>query len=93
MLWIQADFFALAKAAMPLRRALDTLVIDLSMGHFEGNSPDDFAPRATARFAARLAFVRRFKGILDKLSGRLNKERTKIFVIVIIVVVFESSLI
>jgi hypothetical protein len=93
MLWIQADFFALAKAAMPLGRALDTLVIDLSMGHFEGNSPDDFAPRATARFAARLAFVRRFKGILDKLSGRLNEERTKIFVIVVIVVVFESSLI
>ena len=79
---------------MPLGRALDTLVIDLSMGHFEGNSPDDFAPRATARFAARLAFVRRFKGIIDKLSGRLNKERSKIFVvIVIIIVVFKSSLI
>jgi hypothetical protein len=67
--------------------------MDLPMGHFEGNSPDDFAPRATARFAARLAFVRRFKGIIDKLSGRLNKERLKIFIIVVIVVVFESSLI
>ena len=79
---------------MPLRRALDTLVIDLSMGHFEGNLPDDFALCATARFAARLAFVRRFKGIMDKLSGRLNEERSKIFVVVvIIVVVFESSLI
>jgi hypothetical protein len=78
---------------MPLRRALDTLVIDLSMGHLEGNSPDDFAPRTTARFAARLAFVRRFKGILDKLSRRLNKERTRIFVVIIIVIVFESSLI
>jgi hypothetical protein len=78
---------------MPLRRALDTLVIDLSIGHFEGNSLDDFAPCATARFAARLAFVRRFKGILDKLSGRLNKERTKIFVVVIIIIVFKSSLI
>jgi hypothetical protein len=63
------------------------------MGHFEGNSPDDFALRATARFAARLAFIRRFKGILDKLSRRLNKERIKIFIIVVIVVVFESSLI
>jgi hypothetical protein len=78
---------------MPLRRALDTLVIDLPMGHLEGNSLDDFAPRATARFAARLAFVRRFKGILDKLSRRLNKERTKIFVIIVIIVIFESSLI
>ena len=89
------DFFALAKAAMPLRRALDTLVIDLSMGYFEGNSLDDFAPRATARFAARLAFVRRFKGIIDKLSGRLNEERLKIFVviIIIIIIVFKSSLI
>jgi hypothetical protein len=77
---------------MPLRRALDTLVIDLSIGYFEGNSPDDFAPRATTRFAARLAFIRRFKGILDKLSGRLNEERTKIFIIIIIIV-FESSLI
>jgi hypothetical protein len=78
---------------MPLRRALDTLVIDLSMGHFEGNSPDDFALRATARFAARLAFVRRFKGILDKLSRRLNEERSKIFIVVVIVIIFESSLI
>jgi hypothetical protein len=72
---------------MPLRRALNTLVIDLSMGHFKGNSPNDFAPRATARFVARLAFVRRFKGIMDKLSRRLNKERLKIFVIIIIIIV------
>jgi hypothetical protein len=78
---------------MPLRRALDTLVIDLPIGHLEGNSPDDFVLHATARFVARLAFVRRFKGILDKLSGRLNEERIRIFVIIIIVVVFESSLI
>jgi hypothetical protein len=78
---------------MPLRRALDLLVIDLPMGHLEGNSLDDFAPCATARFAARLAFVRRFKGILDKLSGRLNKEHTKIFVIIVIIIVFKSSLI
>jgi hypothetical protein len=78
---------------MPLKRALDTLVIDLPMGHLEGNLPDDFTPRATIRFAARLAFVRRFKGILDKLSKRLNKERIKIFIIVIIIIVFESSLI
>jgi hypothetical protein len=78
---------------MPLRRALDTLVMDLPMGHLEGNLLDDFAPRATARFAARLAFIRRFKGILDKLSGRLNKERIKIFVIIIIIIVFKSSLI
>jgi hypothetical protein len=79
---------------MPLGRALDTLVIDLFIGHFEGNSPDNFAPRATARFAARLAFVRRFKGIIDKLSRRLNEERLKIFVIIIIIIiVFKSSLI
>jgi hypothetical protein len=67
--------------------------MDLPMGYLEGNSLDDFAPRATARFAARLAFVRRFKGILDKLSRRLNEERTKIFIIIIIIIVFESSLI
>jgi hypothetical protein len=78
---------------MPLRRALDTLVIDLLIGYLKGNLPDDFALRVTVRFAARLAFIRRFKGILDKLSKRLNKERIKIFVIVIIIIVFESSLI
>ena len=78
---------------MPLRRALDILVIDLPIGYLEGNLPDDFAPRATARFTARLAFIRRFKGILDKLSRRLNKERIKIFVVIIIIIVFESSLI
>jgi hypothetical protein len=78
---------------MPLRRALDTLVIDLPMGHLEGNSLDNFILYATARFTARLAFIKRFKGILDKLSKRLNKERTKIFVIIIIIIVFKSSLI
>jgi hypothetical protein len=78
---------------MPLRRALDTLVINLPIGHLEGNSLNDFVPRVTARFAARLAFVRRFKGILDKLSRRLNKEHIKIFIIIIIIIVFESSLI
>jgi hypothetical protein len=79
---------------MPLRQALDILVIDLSIGHFKGNLPDDFTPRVTARFAARLAFIRRFKGIMDKLSRRLNKERLKIFVvIIIIVIIFKSSLI
>jgi hypothetical protein len=79
---------------MPLRQALDTLVIDLSIGHFEGNSLDDFALRATARFAAHLAFIRRFKGIIDKLSGRLNEERSKIFIIIIIIIIiFKSSLI
>ena len=77
---------------MPLRQALDTLVIDLPMGHLKGNSPDDFAPRVTIRFTARLAFVRRFKGILDKLSRRLNKEYSKIFIIIIIIV-FKLSLI
>jgi hypothetical protein len=79
---------------MPLRRALNTLVIDLSIGHFKGNLLNDFALYIIARFAARLAFVRRFKGIIDKLSRRLNKERSKIFIIIIIIViVFESSLI
>ena len=69
------------------------LVIDLFMGYFKGNLPDDFVPRITVRFAARLAFVRRFKGILDKLSRRLNKERIKIFIIIIIIIVFKLSLI
>jgi hypothetical protein len=78
---------------MPLKQALDTLVINLSIGHFEGNSLDNFALRITARFAARLAFVRRFKDIIDKLSRRLNKERLKIFIIIIIIIVFKSSLI
>jgi hypothetical protein len=80
---------------MPLRRALDTLVIDLPISHLEGNLPDDFASCVTIRFAARLAFIRRFKGILDKLSRRLNKERIKIFIIIIIIIiiVFKSSLI
>jgi hypothetical protein len=63
------------------------------MGHLEGNSLDDFTPHITARFAARLAFIRRFKGILDKLSKRLNEEYIKIFVVIIIIIVFESSLI
>jgi hypothetical protein len=78
---------------MSLRRALDTLVIDLPIGYLEGNLPDDFAPRVTVRFIACLAFIRRFKGILDKLSRRLNKEHIKIFVVIIIIIVFESSLI
>jgi hypothetical protein len=79
--------------AMPLGRALDTLVIDLPIGYLEGNSLDNFAPRITVRFIARLAFVRRFKGILDKLSRRLNKEHMKIFIIIIIIIVFKLSLI
>jgi hypothetical protein len=87
------DFFTLAKAVIPLRRALDTLVIDLPISHLEGNSLDNFALYATARFVAYLAFVRRFKGILDKLSKRLNKEYIKIFIIIIIIIVFKSSLI
>ena len=78
---------------MPLRRALDTLIIDLSIGYFKGNLLDDFILCATVRFIARLAFIRRFKGIIDKLSKRLNKERLKIFVIVIIVIIFKLSLI
>jgi hypothetical protein len=78
---------------MPLRRALNTLVIDLSIGYFKGNSLDNFILHITARFIACLAFVRRFKGIIDKLSKRLNKERLKIFVIIIIIIVFKLSLI
>jgi hypothetical protein len=76
---------------MPLRRALDTLVIDLFIDYLERNLLDNFAPRITARFIARLAFIRRFKGIIDKLSRRLNKEYIKIFIIIIII--FKSSLI
>jgi hypothetical protein len=76
---------------MSLRRALDTLVIDLPIGYLERNLLDDFAPRATARFIAHLAFVRRFKGILNKLSRRLNKEYIKIFVIIIIIIIIPKS--
>jgi hypothetical protein len=78
---------------MPFKQALDTLVIGLPIGYLEGNLPDDFAPRVITRFAARLAFIRRFKGILDKLFRRLNKERTKIFIIIVIIIIFELSLI
>jgi hypothetical protein len=78
---------------MPLRRALDTLVIDLPISYLKGNLLNNFASRATVRFAARLAFIRRFKGILNKLSKRLNKEYIKIFIIIIIVIIFKSSLI
>jgi hypothetical protein len=77
---------------MPLRQALDTLVIDLSIGYFKGNLLDNFALHATARFIARLAFIKHFKGIIDKLSRRLNKERLKIFIIIIIII-FKLSLI
>ena len=66
----------------------------MPIGYFKGNLPDNFTPRAIARFAARLAFIRRFKGIIDKLFRRLNKEYSKVFVvIIIIVVIFKSSLI
>ena len=81
---------------MSLRRALDILVIDLPISYLKGNLLDDFAPRATTRFIARLAFIRRFKGIIDKLSRRLNKEYLKIFIIIIIIIIiiiFKSSLI
>jgi hypothetical protein len=77
---------------MPLRRALDILVIDLPINYLKGNLLDDFTPCITVRFTTRLAFIRHFKGILDKLSKRLNKERIKIFIIIIIII-FKSSLI
>jgi hypothetical protein len=76
---------------MPLRRALNTLIIDLPIGYLEGNSLDDFTLYITIKFIIRLAFIRRFKGILNKLFKRLNKEHIKIFIIIIII--FESSLI
>jgi hypothetical protein len=72
---------------------LDILVIDLPIGYLKGNLLDNFALYITTRFVARLAFIKRFKGILDKLSRRLNKKRIKIFIIIIIIIVFESSLI
>jgi hypothetical protein len=80
---------------MPFRRALDILVIDLPIGYLKGNLLNDFALYITVRFAARLAFIRRFKGILDKLFKRLNKEHIKIFIIIIIIIIiiFKSSLI
>jgi hypothetical protein len=78
---------------MPFRRALNTLVIDLFIGYFKGNLLDNFALYITTRFIARLAFIRRFKGIINKLSKRLNKEHLKIFIIIIIIIIFKSSLI
>ena len=81
---------------MPLRQALDTLVIDLPIGHFKGNLLDNFTLCITARFVVCLAFIRRFKGIIDKLSRRLNKEYLKIFIIIIIIIIiiiFKSNLI
>jgi hypothetical protein len=47
---------------------LDALVVGLSIGYLEGYLLDDFVLRATTRFVARLAFVTRFKGIIDELS-------------------------
>jgi hypothetical protein len=80
---------------MPLRRALNTLVIDLPIDYLKGNLLNNFASRVIIRFTACLAFIRRFKGILDKLFKRLNKEHIKIFIIIIIIIViiFKSSLI
>jgi len=78
---------------MLLRRALNTLVIDLFIGYLKGNLLNNFALYITVRFIVRLAFIKRFKGILNKLSKRLNKEYIKIFIIIIIIIVFKSSLI
>jgi hypothetical protein len=69
---------------MPLRRALNTLVIDLPIGYLKGNLLDDFALCVIVRFTARLAFIRRFKGILDKLSKRLNKELNLIRIVLLL---------
>ena len=65
----------------------------LSLVDLEVSLPDVLAPRARAIFLARFSFIARFKGIIDELSRELNKERSKIFNGIRIVVVFESSLI
>jgi len=41
--------------------------------------PDVFALRAAIKFLARFAFIKRFKGIIDKLSKELNEERSRLF--------------
>jgi ATP-dependent Clp protease ATP-binding subunit ClpA len=53
---------------MPCRRALDASVVTMSIENLEVSLLDVLALRATTKFAARFAFVERFKGIIDKLS-------------------------
>jgi hypothetical protein len=53
---------------MPCRRALDALVIIISIENLEVSLPDVLTLHATTKFAARFAFVKRFKGIIDELS-------------------------
>jgi hypothetical protein len=53
---------------MPCGRALDVLVITISIENLEVSLPNVLALYATTKFAARFAFVERFKGIMDELS-------------------------
>jgi hypothetical protein len=88
------DFFILIKVIRPFKRALDALIIDLFIDYLKENSLNNFILYIAIKFAVYLAFIRRFKGIINKLFKRLNKERLKIFIIIIIIIiVFKSSLI
>jgi hypothetical protein len=53
---------------MPCGRALDALVVTMSIENLEVSLLDVLALRATTKFVARFAFVKRFEGIMDELS-------------------------
>jgi hypothetical protein len=79
---------------IPFKRALNILIINLFTDYLKGNLLNDFALYITTRLTAYLAFIRRFKGIINKLFKKLNKKYLKIFIIIIIIIIiFKSSLI
>jgi hypothetical protein len=53
---------------MPYRRALDALVITISIENLEVSLPNVLALYITTKFIVCFTFVKRFKGIMDKLS-------------------------
>jgi hypothetical protein len=53
---------------MPCEQALDVSVVTMSIENLEVSLLDVLALRTTTKFAARFAFVKRFKGIMDELS-------------------------
>ena len=53
---------------MPYKQALDALVITISIENLEVSLLDILALCTTTKFIAYFAFVKRFKGIMDKLS-------------------------
>jgi hypothetical protein len=53
---------------MSYKQALNILVITISIENLEVSLLNVLALYATTKFVARFAFVKRFKGIIDKLS-------------------------